>query len=411
MDVERVRRHPQVWTGIRRKVGSNDRQRRYRGGFMTWVQARLTAGSPLVRDAVIAGLFLVAGAAELTLRGSFQPTDIGGVLLMTAPLFLRRRVPFASAVLVATGVAITGKTPTDLHLMLAALLFAMYSLGAHAPDRTAAAATTVALIILSTSAAIRSPDTAVRDIVSIAAVVATAFAVGRAMRGRELSVIASAERAAAIESEREEDLRGAARDERGRIARELHDVIAHGVTVMVVQAGAADQVIDHDPARARQALLAIQDTGRQALTDLRRLLGLMRDEDSLSLAPQPGLQELDALVDEIRNAGVPIEVEIRGEPRDLPAGVDLSAFRIVQEALTNVMKHAGAARARVVVSYAPNAIELEVVDDGRTQAEGEGHGLIGMRDRVTLYGGTLEAGPSEHGGYRVRARLPLDVVT
>jgi signal transduction histidine kinase len=330
--------------------------------------------------------------------------------MMTVPLFWRRRAPFASAVLVATGVAITGKTPTDLHLILAALLFAMYSLGAHAPDRMAAAATTVALVLLSTSAAIRSTDTAVRDIVSIAAVVATALAVGRAMRGRELSVIASAERAAVIESEREEDLRGAARDERGRIARELHDVIAHGVTVMVVQAGAADQVIDHDPARARQALLAIQDTGRQALTDLRRLLGLMRDEDSLSLAPQPGLQELDALVDEIRKAGVPIEVEIRGEPRDLPAGVDLSAFRIVQEALTNVMKHAGAARVRVVVSYAPNAIELEVVDDGRTEVEGHGHGLIGMRDRVTLYGGTLEVGPSEHGGYRVRARLPLDVV-
>lgn len=377
---------------------------------MTWLQAWLTAGSPLARDAVIAGLFVVAGAAELTLRGSFQPTDIAGALMMTVPLFWRRRAPFASAVLVATGVAITGKTPTDLHLILAALLFAMYSLGAHAPDRMAAAATTVALVLLSTSAAIRSTDTAVRDIVSIAAVVATAFAVGRAMRGRELSVIASAERAAVIESEREEDLRGAARDERERIARELHDVIAHGVTVMVVQAGAADQVIDHDPARARQALLAIQDTGRQALTDLRRLLGLMRDEDSLSLAPQPGLQELDALVDEIRRAGVPIEVEIRGEPRDLPAGVDLSAFRIVQEALTNVMKHAGAARARVVVSYAPNAVELEVVDDGRTEAKGHGHGLIGMRDRVTLYGGTLEAGPSEHGGYRVRARLPLDVV-
>jgi signal transduction histidine kinase len=378
---------------------------------VTWLQARLTAGSPLARDALIAGLFVVAGAAELTLRGSFQPREMASALMMTVPLFWRRRAPFASAVLVATGVAITGKTPTDLHLILAALLFAMYSLGAHAPNRMAAAATTVALVLLSTSAAIRSTETAARDIVSIAVVVGTALVVGRVMRDRELRTTASTERAAVLESEREGDLRRAASEERGRIARELHDVIAHGVTVMVVQAGAAEQIIERDPARARQALVAIQHTGRQALTDLRRLLGLVRDDDTLRLAPRPGLQELDALVDEMRKAGVPIEVEIRGTPRDLPAGVDLSAFRILQEALTNVLKHAGEARARVVVAYAPNAIELEVVDDGRVKAHGHGHGLIGMRERVILYGGTLEAGPSQHGGYRVRARLPLDVVT
>jgi signal transduction histidine kinase len=266
----------------------------------------------------------------------------------------------------------------------------------------------VALAVLWTSVAIKSTENAARDIISIAVLVTTSFAIGRAFRGRELSLIASTERAAVLEHEREEDVRRAASEERGRIARELHDVIAHGVTVMVVQAGAADQIIERDPALAREALVAIQDAGRQALADLRRLLGLVRDDDTTHLAPQPGLQELDALVEGMRNAGMPIEVEIRGTPRALPAGVDLSAFRIVQEALTNVLKHAGDAQARVVVAYAPDAIELEVVDDGRTQANGHGHGLVGMRERVMLYGGTLQAGPAENGGYRVLARLPLD---
>jgi signal transduction histidine kinase len=327
---------------------------------------------------------------------------------MTVPLMWRRRAPLPSAVLVATAVAISGQTPTDLHLILAALPFAMYSLGAHASDRGAAVGVAVALAVLWTSVAIKSTENAARDIISIAVLVTTSFAIGRAFRGRELSLVASTERAAVLEHEREEDVRRAASEERGRIARELHDVIAHGVTVMVVQAGAADQIIERDPALAREALVAIQDAGRQALADLRRLLGLVRDDDTTRLAPQPGLQELDALVEGMRNAGMPIEVEIRGTPRALPAGVDLSAFRIVQEALTNVLKHAGDAQARVVVAYAPDAIELEVVDDGRTQANGHGHGLVGMRERVMLYGGTLQAGPAENGGYRVLARLPLD---
>ncbi len=379
---------------------------------VTRLRERILAAGPFIRDVLLAGALATAGLLELAIRGALVPGGIGLVLLMTLPLAWRRRAPLAPAVLVATAVATFGGTPTDLHLILAALPFAMYSLGAHASDRAAAAGMAVALIILWISVALGSTESAARDIVSITVVVVTAFTIGRVMRSRELSTVASVERAAVLEREREEDLRRAASDERGRIARELHDVIAHGVTVMVVQAGAADQVIERDPARAREALVAVQDAGRQALTDLRRLLGLMRDEDPLRLAPRPGLQELDALIDEMRTAGVPIEVEIQGTPRDLPAGIDLSAYRILQEALTNVLKHAGAARARVVVAYAPNAIELEVVDDGCAEkAQGHGHGLVGMRERVTLYGGTLEAGPAEGDGYRVRARLPLDVAT
>lgn len=378
---------------------------------MTWLRDRLTAGSPLTKDAFVAVLLALAGFTELTLRGWSLPREIAAVLLMTVPFIWRRRVPLTSAVLVAMGVAAAGRPPTDLHLILAALPFAMYSLGAHASGRAAAVGMATSLIALSLSAVATSTEGAARDVVSITVVVGTAFALGRAMRRRELRLVASDERAAVLEREREADLRRAASEERARIARELHDVIAHGVTVMVVQAGAADQIMDRDPARARQALVDIQDTGRQALTDLRRLLGLVRDEDTMRLAPRPGLQELDALVGEMRTAGVPIEVEVRGTPRDLPAGIDLSAYRILQEALTNVLKHAGEARARVVVVYAPNAIELEVVDDGRAPTHGYGHGLVGMRERVLLYGGTLEAGPARDGGYRVRARLPSEAVT
>lgn len=378
---------------------------------MTWLRELLTAGGPPTRDAFVAVLLAFAGFTELTLRGWLLPREIAAVLFMTVPFIWRRRVPLPSAVLVAIGVAAVGRPPTDLHLILAALPFAMYSLGAHASGRAAAVGMATSLIALSLSAAATSAEGAVRDVISITVVVGTAFALGRAMRRRELRLVASDERAAALEREREADLRRAASEERARIARELHDVIAHGVTVMVVQAGAADQIMDRDPVRARQALVAIQDTGRQALTDLRHLLGLVRDDDTLRLAPRPGLQELDALIDEMRRAGVPIEVEIRGTPRNLPAGVDLSAFRIVQEALTNVLKHAGEARARVLVVYTPSAVELEVVDDGREHPQGHGHGLVGIRERVLLYGGTLEAGPARDGGYRVRARLPLDAAT
>ncbi len=395
-------------TGRRTQVGHLGR---YRMGLMTWLRARLTAGSPFARDVLIAGVLAVAGLAEMALRSSLLPMEIATVAFMTVPLAWRRRAPLASAVLVATAVAVSGGTPTDRHLILATLPFAMYSLGAHASDRSALVGVLAVVAVLWTSVAITTTDDAARDMVSIAVLVGAAFGIGRAIRSREMRLVASAERATVLERDREEELRRATNEERGRIARELHDVIAHSVTVMVVQAGAANEIIERDPARARQALVAIQDTGRQSLSDLRRLLGLVRDEESARLAPRPGLQELDGLVAEMRTAGVPIELEIHGTPRELPAGVDLSAFRILQEALTNVLKHAGAARARVVVTYAHDAIELEVVDDGRTQTRGHGHGLVGMRERVMLYGGTLEAGPAEDRGYRVRARLPVDTTT
>ena len=220
------------------------------------------------------------------------------------------------------------------------------------------------------------------------------------------------ERAALLEREREEAEQAAVAEERRRIARELHDVIAHSITLMTVQAGAARLLLSEDPGRAREPVLSVEQTGRHALAELRRLLGMLRaDEREVSLAPQPGLARLDDLLGQARGAGLPVELAVAGEPRVLPPGVELTAYRIVQEALTNARRHAGPARAHVLLRYRIKALDLEVTDDGRqapTTGDGAGHGLVGMRERVALYDGTFEAGPRPEGGYAVRARLPLE---
>jgi signal transduction histidine kinase len=238
-----------------------------------------------------------------------------------------------------------------------------------------------------------------------------AWLLGAYLRTRRLYVAALRERAARAEREREVRANEAVADERARIARELHDAIAHGVSVMVVQAEAAEEVLDVDSAAARGALHKVQGAGREALGELRRLVGILRGPDAGSqLVPQPGVASLDRLVEHLQDAGVPIELRIEGKPKHLPPGIDLSAYRIVQEALTNVLKHAAASRASVVVEYTDDGLLLEVTDDGRGAAatNGGGHGLAGMRERVALYGGELEARDHEGGGFLVRARLSVD---
>jgi signal transduction histidine kinase len=213
----------------------------------------------------------------------------------------------------------------------------------------------------------------------------------------------------ALAREQEARERAAVADERARLARELHDIVAHSVSTMVVQAEAGEALLEHDPDRARDAFVSITSSGRQALGELRRMLGLLRSADGEpTLGPQPGLAQLQTLAEQMRGVGLPVELSIEGEPRPLPAGVDLSAYRIVQEALTNTLKHARPAHARVTVRYRSDDVELEVVDDGRGRANGSsgGHGIPGMRERVRLYGGTLETGTAIEGGFAVRARLP-----
>jgi signal transduction histidine kinase len=214
----------------------------------------------------------------------------------------------------------------------------------------------------------------------------------------------------------QQDLRTsqAVAEERGRLARELHDVIAHNVSLMVVQAGAAEQVLEGSQDQVREALARIQQAGRQTVVELRRLLGILRGHEwELETSPQPTLAGLDSLVEQVRTSGLSVEVSVEGMASPLPVSLDLSAYRIVQEGLTNVLRHAGATRATVAVRYSPRLLELEIVDDGRgTRDNGTwGHGLLGIRERVALFDGTLETGNRDEGGFFLRALLPLEAGT
>jgi signal transduction histidine kinase len=291
-----------------------------------------------------------------------------------------------------------------------ALLVALYSVGAHTGGwRAVAGVLSMLAVVLGVVAA--DPEGAdPGSYVFFLFVVGGPWLAGRAIRHRRLSERHLEARALAAEREREEKARAAVAEERVRIARELHDVVAHAISVIVVQSRGGRRSLATQPEDAREAFDSIEATGREALAEMRRLLGMLRKGDEeLALAPQPSLRHLDALVAQVREAGLPVEVLVEGEPAALPPGVDLSAYRIVQEALTNALKHAGPATARVVVRYGAEDLEVDVLDTGRRPAGGDGvgHGLLGMRERVTLFGGELEAGRRSEGGFAVRARLPL----
>ena len=249
------------------------------------------------------------------------------------------------------------------------------------------------------------------------ALFAIAWLIGDNLRTRRAYLAKLEARAARLERERERQAARATLEERTRIARELHDVIAHNVSVMVVQASAGEDVFDSDPARAREALAAVASTGRDALGELRRLLGVIRpgEEEGPSYSPQPGVSRLGELVEQVRETGLAVELSVEGSVRELPEAISLCIYRIVQEALTNTLKHAAASNARVSLRFGPEELLVRVSDDGRgivARAEANGgHGLIGMRERVALFGGELDAGPAADGGYGVSARLPLDAAS
>ena len=268
---------------------------------------------------------------------------------------------------------------------LVALLIAVYSVARHASTRRAVIGAAVALTA-SLASDLRMAHPGAGDFGFTAILISWPWFAGYALRSHALANSALAERAELLEAERDAKALAAVIAERARLARELHDIIAHCVSVMVVQAGAAEQVIDRQPARAREALRSIGESGRTALVDLRRLLALLRQgELAPALTPQPGLADLGPLASQVRAAGLPVHVCVEGEPVALPHGLDLTAFRVVQEALTNTLKHAGAAaQAAVVVCYRPDALQVTVTDDGTAGSdvsEGTaGHGLTGMRD-------------------------------
>jgi signal transduction histidine kinase len=284
-----------------------------------------------------------------------------------------------------------------------ALFIAVYAVGAHTDRRRSALATSAAIGAMAIAFAMVG-SSAYAALILFAA----AWVLGDNMRTRRAYFAELEDKADRLEREREANVRRAAAEEQARISRELHDVIAHNVSVMTVQAAAARDVFDNDPASARNALASIESTGRAALTELRRLLAVVRNEGSRELGPQPGLGLVDDLVTQVRHAGLDVQLTIEGDRRELPAALDLSAYRIVQEALTNTLKHASARRAWVDIRYTPSEVEVRVRDDGVRDVvtNGDGRGLVGMRERVDLFGGDFEAGPSAAGGFVVRARLP-----
>jgi len=330
------------------------------------------------------------------------------VLLQTLPLLLRRRFPLpVLAVVLSASVAtqyVVGALPPF------ALGLAVYTVASHTERRTAVWAGLVGLVALLASLIPRTGLNGGESVVHVVVFVTAAWILGDNVRTKRAYYRELEERAERLEREKEEGTRRAAAEEKARIARELHDVIAHSVSVMVVQAAAAGDVFEKQPERAREALSSIEESGRSALTELRRLLGIVRSDEHGSREPQPGLAVLDELVEQIRATGLEVELKREGELGELPVGVDLSAYRIVQEALTNTLKHAQATRARVRLVRSKQELAIEVTDDGAGPAEEStnGHGLIGMQERVALLGGALEAGPGEGGGFVVKAHFPLE---
>jgi signal transduction histidine kinase len=335
------------------------------------------------------------------------------VFLVTAAVVpLRRHVPLVVLGVGLAGGLLTTAAGVSLHEPFSPMIVmfvVLYSVGLYerAPRALAATALAVSASFAQIAIAQRHGERYdVTDFGFIAVLIATPVLVGAAIRSRAREARELTRRAERLERER----LVAVAEERARIARELHDVIAHSVSVMVVQAGAAEEVLKRDPERALDPVRAVQETGRQALVEMSRLVGLLRDDgEELGLAPQPGLDGLDALLAQVRGSGLPVELRVEGEPRPLPLGVDLSAYRIVQEALTNALKHAGDARAEVRLRYGADAFDVEVVDDGGGDWTGlvGGHGLAGMRERVAVFGGEFAAGRRDGGGFAVRARLPL----
>jgi signal transduction histidine kinase len=388
--------------------------------FYDWLRRH-----PVLVDGVLA---LALGALGLSVLGAARP--LGSVpagpsviVLMCAPIAFRRQYPVGVfvTILLAGGLevlALPRPVGSDL-----AVLVALYTLAAYRPRRVALPGLLVTLLGSAIAIARWAPEHAVRDWWTLGEVLAvfwgpaiTAWLLGDMMRWRRSYYKELEERAARLERERDAHAQIAAAAERARIARELHDVVAHNVSVMVVQADGAAYALDSSPERAREALAAISATGRQALAEMRSLLGVLRSaadpaaRGEADLAPQPGIEQLSGLLEQARATGLPVSFTVEGVPWHLPRGTALTAYRIVQESLTNARKHGGpGVTATVTLRFCQDEVAVIVADDGKCSpksADGLGHGLIGMRERVELFGGKVTAGPKPGGGFRVTATLP-----
>jgi signal transduction histidine kinase len=380
--------------------------------------ARVPRRIPRVDVAIVAGLLAWALLEALLAEGPGSPAARALLAAgFTLPLLGRRRWPVPVLVLItllAILRGLTGDVPEEGAMPFPAVLLASFSAALYTQSRwSAIAAAPIPIVAVVLGGFGEIPD--VGNYLALCFISLTAWTAGFLIRRR-------AEQLAEARAQAPELAREAVASERARMARELHDVVAHSVTVISVQAGAAEELLEREPEKARGHLEALRASAHEALVELRRLVGVLREEERDergasddrvgAYAPQPGLERLDELLAEARAAGLPVELSEEGARDAVPAGPSLAAYRIAQESLTNVRRHAASAPTRVRVRYGEDSLELEIANapgaGNGTVAHGSGHGLIGMRERARLYGGTLEAGPSAEGGFVVRARLPLE---
>ena len=362
---------------------------------------------PVTVDRVVAVVFTIVAQLEIWLGSSAGDHQLGAALItpaMTGAIAIRRRYPMliGVAVPVIESVEFGFWAGPNILSQAVANFCALYALTVWTPPRRFAVG--FAIVLSAVLASSLGPGANLNQAFFFGLVEGIVMLLVR-------RVIGDRDRRAQI-AERERDVaaREAVVEERARIARELHDVIAHHVSMIVLQAGAERRVLGDANASTREVLETVEQSGRSALTETRRLLGMLRGEGNDPLTPQPGLDDVPMLVGQLRDAGLPVELSIDGERRELPVGIELSAYRIVQEALTNALKHAGDARATVHVRYGSDSLELEIVDDGQGGSKptsGGGHGLVGMRERVALYGGRFDASRRPSGGFAIRVVLPI----
>ncbi len=365
---------------------------------------------PFASDGALAGVLAALALGDVYTSGDYLTGSrwiyVPAALLMTVPLAWRRRAPLVVVVvvmgaLVAQSLALGTVPSPDSELV--AWLVAVYSVAVHSEQR-------IALVGGAVGLAAGLTWIGLDDFFLPVVIFGGAWLAGRLVRQRQLYASALEERGRVLEREQEANARVVAAEERVRIARELHDIVGHSVSVMVVQAGVERQLLDEGLASTRDVLRSIEQTGKEALAEMRRLVGVLRRyDDGPELAPPASVAHLDGLVRRMNEAGLSVRLRIEGSEAPLPPGLDSTAYRIVQEALTNTLKHAGAAGAEVLVRYGDDVLELEVLDDGDggLVQNGAGHGLDGMRERAALYGGDIQTGRLDGGGFLVRARLPL----
>lgn len=371
---------------------------------------------PRADVALALGLFALKEAFVVTgtlMSGGVTPFAIFSAAALTLPLAWRRRSPLTVAVIVAAVIA-----GDDLAagwdgavLSFDSSIIASYSAGAHAAQRRAAVALAVLVLANTVDALAAAGNRAGNLALGIVVFSAVPWLVGQALRRERRRSNRLEELAASLAVERDERARLAVAAERGRIARDLHDIVAHAISLIAVQADAARKLLTAgEPGRAEEPLGVIQTTARDALVEMRRLVGMLRMTEDAELEPSQGVSDLEHLAAEARRSGVPVRLEVVGDIRPLPATLDLTAYRIVQEGLTNVRRHARAAEALVTVRFGSDSLGVEVRDNGAggNGARGEGYGLLGIRERVAMLGGELDEGPIDGGGFALRATLPID---